>query len=221
MISIGFWTLRWFFSKKTAWENYINATITLPASGATPPNSLDFKISLSLPTILPALDTFTFEDNQSITLGSLPQTQQYTYEFLFAPVDYTDASNNNYQKMLVNSADSFFIIMEENRVFRHRVPGVDATGNIGGNTVFAADQFHVATFSYDQSVSKNYRNGELLETRNSGSGTVTAGTLSLFSSSGPVQQYVGGFGFFRAYDRALTDAEVKQNFIATKNRFGL
>ena len=208
-----------FADKKTAWETFI--TPHLVASGGNPFNSTPFKVATELPVISSIGNTFKFEDNDSITLGNLPQTQQYTYEFAFKPVDYTDASNNNYQKMLVNSANSFFIILEENRIFRHRVPGVDAGGNVGGNTVYETDRYSIATFSYDQSVSKNYKNGVLTNSKSVGSGTVDAGTLSLFTSSGPVQQYVGHFAFFRAYDRALTDAEVKQNFEATKIRFGL
>ena len=206
-----------FTDKKTAWEAFI--TPHLVASGGNPFNSTAFKVGTELPTITPALDTFTFEDNDSITLN-LPVTQQYTYEFIFSPVDYTDAVNNNYQRMLINSAFSNFIVLEEDRFFRHRVPGVDTTGNIGGNTVFDIGEFAVATFSYDQSVSKNYRNGVLLETRNVGSGTVSAGTLDLFTN-GAFQQFVGGFGFFRAYDRALSDTEVLNNYHAIKGRFGL
>ncbi len=208
-----------FSEKKTAWQNYVNANITLPASGGSPFNSIPFKVDTQLPNLTPALDTFTFEDNDSITLN-LPVTQQYTYEFIFSPVDYTDAVNNNYQRMLISSASSNFIVLEENRVFRHRVPGVDATGNIGGNTVFDIGEFAVATFSYDQSVSKNYRNGVLLNSKSIGSGTVSAGTLDLFTN-GAFQQFVGGFGFFRAYDRALSDIEVLNNYHAIKGRFGL
>ena len=207
-----------FTDKKNAWQTFI--TPHLVASGGSPFNSTPFKVDTQLPTITPAFDTFTFEDNDSITLN-LPVTQQYTYEFIFSPVDYTDAVNNNYQRMLINSAFTNFIVLEENRIFRHRVPGVDSTGNVGGNTVFDIGEFAVATFSYDQSVSKNYKNGVLLNSKSIGSGTVSAGTLDLFTQSGPVQQFVGGFGFFRAYDRALSDTEVLNNYHAIKGRFGL
>lgn len=163
--------------------------------------------------------TFTFDgSDDDITLGSLPQTQQYTYEFAFSPVDYT-AAGNNYQRMLISTNQINFIVLEENRVFRHRVPGIDNSGNVP-NTVFDINKFHIATFSYNQSVSKNYQNGVLLETKSVGSGTVTSGTLSLFTS-GAINQYSGKFGFFRVYNRALTDKEVLQNYHALKSRFGL
>ena len=164
--------------------------------------------------------TFTFDgSDDDITLGSLPQTQQYTFEFAFSPVSYT-AEGNNYQRMLISSGYTNFIVLEENRLFRHRVPGVDGTGNLGNSVIHDIDTFHIVTFSYDQSNSKNYQNGVLLETKSVGSGTVTSGTLSLFTS-GAINQYSGKFGFFRAYDRALTDAEVLQNFHELRGRFGL
>ena len=203
------------FGHQDAFKEYINPYLV--SSGET----REFKVNVNeRPFISNVKGKFTFDGiNDDITLGGLPLTQEYTYEFIFSPVDYT-AAGNNYQRMLISSTYSNFIVLEENRIFRHRVPGVDNTGNLGNEVVFETDQFHMATFSYNQSVSKNYKNGVLLNSRSVGSGTVTAGTLSLFTS-GAINQYQGDFVFFRAYNRALTDAEVLQNYNALKGRFGL
>lgn len=198
-----------------AWEEYVTPYLV------TTGQSRDFKVNTNeSPFVSNVRGKFTFDgSDDDITLGSLPATQEYTYEFIFSPVDYT-AAGNNYQRMLISSGYTNFIVLEENRIFRHRVPGVDETGNLGNEVVFETDQFHMATFSYNQSVSKNYKNGVLLNSKSVGSGTVTAGTLSLFTSAA-INQYKGDFVFFRAYNRALTDAEVLQNYNATKSRFGL
>ena len=165
-----------------------------------------------------ANNTFT---DASITLGSIPQTQQYTYEFSFKPtIDYDNVpGQNSYRRFIVSSAYNNAILLEETNQFRHRVPGVDETGNFDSK-VHSLDEWAVAAFSYNQSASKNYYNGVLQQSSSIGAGTVSAGTIS-FLNDGPHGAFVGNIGHLRIYNRALTDAEIAQNFEAIRGRFSI
>jgi hypothetical protein len=73
-------------------------------------------------------------------------------------------------------------------------------------------------------VAKLYINGELNNTGNSGIASYSVSSLNFFgiSSGGDFSEFVNGnVSFLKFYNRALSAAEVKQNYNATKKRYGI
>ena len=89
-----------------------------------------------------------------------------------------------------------------------------------------ANVWFLVTASYNNGLKKFYINGVLLGTQNV---TGVLGTNANGMSIGVYGGYNGGRGYYytgdiatmKFYNRALTDAEVLQNYEATKTRFGL
>ncbi len=99
----------------------------------------------------------------------------------------------------------------------------DSTADIAvGETI----QF---VLTYDGDYVKSYKNGELVQTYTYPSGGVLANQTSCypkFNSRNCTRTTIQNLGNhtcyqFRIYDRALTDAEITQNFNAQKTYFGL
>jgi hypothetical protein len=71
-------------------------------------------------------------------------------------------------------------------------------------------------------VAKLYINGVLDNTTTSSVTNYSLSTLNLFTVGGPNFDFVNGnIAVLKVYNRALSDAEVKQNYNASKKRYGL
>lgn len=84
----------------------------------------------------------------------------------------------------------------------------------------------LVTASYANGLKKFYINGVLLGTQNvTGGFTTNANGMSIGAYGGfsgaKAYYYSGDIATMKFYNRALTDAEVSQNYNATKSRFGL
>lgn len=92
--------------------------------------------------------------------------------------------------------------------------------NYSTTTVNTGAWFHgVAT--YNGNTVKIYINGNL-ESTNARTGTITAGAKNIGSNSGGSSEYFNGtIATVRVYNRALSAAEVQQNFNAHRGRYGL
>lgn len=92
--------------------------------------------------------------------------------------------------------------------------------NYSTTTVNTGAWFHgVAT--YDGSNVRIYINGNL-ESTNARTGIITSGAKNIGSNSGGSSEYFNGtIGTVRVYDRALSDAEVQQNFNSQRTRYGI
>lgn len=92
--------------------------------------------------------------------------------------------------------------------------------NYSTTTVNTGAWFHGAA-TYDGSSVKIYVNGNL-ESTNARTGSITSGAKNIGSSSGGGSEYFDGtIGSVKIYNRPLTEAEVKQNFNATRGIYGL
>ena len=92
--------------------------------------------------------------------------------------------------------------------------------NYSTTTVNTGAWFHgVAT--YDGSNVRIYINGNL-ESTNARTGNITSGAKNIGSNSGGSSEYFNGtIATVKVYDRALSAAEVKQNFNAHRSRYGI
>ena len=96
--------------------------------------------------------------------------------------------------------------------------------NSGGGQIVAGEWVHLlVTYNYDTDTCICYKNGTLLMQGSSGPFTgVDASSTAYLGYWGGSGQYFGGeIPIFKAYNRALTAAEVKNNFNNYKSRFNL
>ena len=91
-----------------------------------------------------------------------------------------------------------------------------------------ANVWFLVTASYNNGLKRFYINGVLLGTQTvTGGFTTNANGMSIgayggfTASTGRSYYYSGDIATMKFYNRVLTDAEVSQNYQATKSRFGL
>lgn len=97
--------------------------------------------------------------------------------------------------------------------------------NINDNT----DKMLTASWTQSTGIAKIYLNGVLQSTQNTGitsavalaDGKITIGTDYNSIGSGSLNKYLGNIYQASIYNRTLTDAEVQQNFNATRSRYGI
>jgi hypothetical protein len=97
--------------------------------------------------------------------------------------------------------------------------------NINDNT----DKMLTASWTQSTGIAKIYLNGVLQSTQNTGitsavalaDGKITIGTDYNSIGSGTLNKYLGNIYQASIYNRTLTDAEVQQNFNATRSRYGI
>ena len=98
---------------------------------------------------------------------------------------------------------------------------------IGASNFNVTDQWVHATWSWDGRTSRMWKNGERTTDNISATcqgdllATTTTMKIMTNSFSSSTRDTAGNVALFRVYERALTKAEVKQNYNALRSRFGL
>jgi len=155
-------------------------------------------------------------------IGNFGNPQQFTFEFWAYPTELNIDGNNNYRRILrakgASSNDFNSILLEQSGNIGFRVPG-GATANIQASGYSSANQWGCCVCTYDQSNKKVYFNGNLTQTAAEAGITVDFGSSQLVDQNG--QTFKGNIPIVRVYSKALSAAEVAQNYNALKGRFGL
>jgi hypothetical protein len=98
--------------------------------------------------------------------------------------------------------------------------GVAAAPNISLDQSVSVNNWHHIVATYDGAVLRLYRNTVLASTANStGNITNQSATLTIGTRGG--QRFDGKIGIARIYNKALSAAEIQQNFNATRARYGI
>jgi hypothetical protein len=115
-----------------------------------------------------------------------------------------------------NSYAGYMVWYQGNTVKFYISGGVRATASVS----LTAEVWYYVTCTYDGATAKVYLN-KTLDTSASYSGTANAaGTPFYVGRYGYADREVGGdFGIVKAYNRALTAKEIRQNFEATVGRY--
>ncbi len=167
--------------------------------------------------------TDDYIQNSSFTLN--PNTSGFTYESVIT----STTINTSYPgyRMLVGMAGSgnFYGILVEGDSRGYRLDVPDSTTRIGytTNISISANTITHVTWSWLNGVFKFYLNGTLQA--NSNQGAYSAPTITAirfgYAYAGANYYWYGSHYLARMYNRALSDAEVLQNYNATKSRFNL
>lgn len=101
--------------------------------------------------------------------------------------------------------------------------GLPYVGKGSGFTVAAGETaFITVTRNQASNVTNWYKNGVLITTSDAGGYAATAnGTSAIYIGFGYAGAFLGNIYECKVYNRALTASEVRQNFNATRGRFGI
>jgi len=151
-------------------------------------------------------------NNQTLTMESWVKldTTLYQQAFIFEK----GSVNTQYSNFQENNGNFYFRTMT--------LSTQDLALNLT-NHVSAGDWFHIVC-TYGSGVKRIYINGIAITTQTGLTGTIPTATTGLFLGAyGPGSSYFidGKIAVSRVYNKALTQAEVTQNFNAQKSRFGL
>jgi len=164
------------------------------------------------------------DDYVSITnVSSLRPTTELTIEMVVKAVTTTAGWNHLFGINPYTSYSPLIFLETGGQLIRalHFVDGVEYRCNTNETISTSVFKHVVFTFKPGDAI-RSYFNG-VASTANS----IPNGTLSYNTSNAFLIGYLGAnwpnvqFGLVRMYNKALTQAEVSQNFQATKTRFGL
>ena len=151
-------------------------------------------------------------NNQTLTMESWIQLDSTLYQDAFI-----------FEKGQVNTQYSNFVATNGYLYFRTiGLSSNDQALNITSYT--SAGLWTHITCTYGAGIKYIYINGVLRSTQTGLTGTISTNTTGLFLGAyGPGSSYFmdGKIAVSRVYNKALTQAEVTQNFNAQKSRFGL
>ncbi len=100
--------------------------------------------------------------------------------------------------------------------------GYSYAGDTGGsyNYTFSANVWYYVVTVMDSGTTRHYVNGEQVATRTYAS-SVASTTPVMIGAVNNIHEVDGSIPITRIYNKALTAAEVTQNFNAQRNRFGI
>ena len=163
--------------------------------------------------------------NDYVSLPKIITTTDFTVcQFIRQNSDTTDEGwtfeqyDGGAGRLIINTHN-----LNSTQVFRFFIGGVA----LYSSTVINSGQTYFITYSRSGSTAKIYINGILDATTTSMPSVAIADTTSAIGGSKAGNPWKGQYEFIgniyntTVYNKALTDAEVLQNFHATKDRFGL
>ena len=191
-------------------------------------NSINFSISSKPTYSTTAKGLFNF--NGSSTFFTSPENSSFNTEtFTIECWARTSSINQNgflFEKGNVNS--QYAVFLENPNIKIRTNTGLSGLADLQftAASYIQANVWFLVTASYSYGLKKFYINGVLLGTQ------TVSGTLNTNANGMSIGVYGGengGRGYYfngdianlRFYNRVLTDAEVSQNYQATKSRFGL
>ena len=191
-------------------------------------NNVNFSISSKPTYSTTAKGLFNF--NGSSTYFTAPENSLFNTETLTLECwARTSSINQNgffFEKGTVNSQYAIFI--EGTQIKIRTNTGISGVADLQftAASYIQANVWFLVTASYNNGLKKFYINGVLLGTQTvTGGFTTNANGMSIGAYGGfsgaKSYYYSGDIAMIKFYNRVLTDAEISQNYQATKSRFGL
>jgi hypothetical protein len=156
---------------------------------------------------------------------------KFSLELFFRYVDKTNADNSMVGKRdygFTQREYNFYIFEPSSTPSLRFIVSSNLTANwtvVASSTIQKNIWYHAVATS-DAGVGRIYLNGVLNATNNSMHSSTTNGTSPLtignaFNSGSTLQYFNGSIPLVRIYNRALTPQEIRQNFYATRGRYGV
>jgi hypothetical protein len=193
-------------------------------------NNINFSVSSKPIYSTTAKGLFNFNGSNTYFTAienSLFNTETLTLE-CWARTSNVNQNGFFFEKGTVNSQYAIFI--EGTQIKIRTNTGISGIADLQftAASYIQSNVWFLVTASYNNGLKRFYINGVLLGTQTvTGGFTTNANGMSIgayggFSAStGRSYYYSGDIATMKFYNRVLTDAEVSQNFQATKTRFGL
>ena len=167
-------------------------------------------------------NTFSFPGNNSLSIPAIDFSQAQTVEIWLQPLE-NDATRRNPYNQAYGGYGSWTHEPSGNINYYYGDAGSNNTpyvGHTSGFTVVQNEIAHVVS-TRNTTASYWYKNGVLDSTFSHGYGTLTTDTNPILIGTGYSASYIGNIFSVKLYNRALSAAEVQQNFEATRGRYGI
>lgn len=197
---------------RTAIYNIVNSSISLSTSNLSfTSSSLSFNGSNTNVTV----SSFTYD----------PNSTGFTYEIVFSPtINSTSFSTFRRLITLESPGGNYYglLIEADSRGLRTDVPTASRYGINTNYTFTGGTTYHLVWMWYNW-LNYLYINGQLVlgPTSDGGSGTALAASRMVIGGLTAGNYFPGYIYKFNFYSRVLPSQEVKQNFRASRLRFGL
>lgn len=121
-----------------------------------------------------------------------------------------------------NNDMPFILIPDASGNIYFKMSGTDVISKAATSADYGGFTFWVFTKNSTDGTMKIYRNGELWHSGTGKNISFSNSTFYLLAQNNGSKQYSGGgFAIIMIYDIELTEREIKQNFNATRERFGI
>jgi hypothetical protein len=188
-------------------------------------------------TIVPRVKGFEFKSTTNQGILYFPDQDAGSvreYAYVTTPIPTGDLSytvrclfrteSTAGERHVFRTAGNFGCDISGGRLRYYTTSYLAETAYTGVNT-FPINTWHDLVMVYDRAntIMRIYKNGEEISSKShSTTYSLSTSTNRWFTRS---DDYVGGIsgdvGFVQFYTRVLTDAEIKQNYVAVKSRYGL
>jgi hypothetical protein len=171
--------------------------------------------------------TFSFNGSNSLTVPYNPSLFTFNNEqtiIIWMKNEASVAARRNPYNQAYGGAGTITHENNTNFNYFYGTSGVNNVPYTAHGSPFSVIFNETAQIAITRNVSQTawYKNGALGNTRaNPYGATVVTGTSPLLIGTGYTTGVIGALYAVQIYNRALTAAEVQQNFVATRGRFGL
>ena len=180
-------------------------------------SSLTYDSDKSFSFVNSDFDKIRVDHSTNISVGS-----EFTIEMWINPAATQD---NLYPYIMWKG--SLLMHINQNPVNSYVAMNVSTSAGLRqtiGSGIVNPNRWNHVVGTYDGQVGRVYHNGVLANSNDFGSVvSINSSTSDLYigGSDGTTRQFNGKIASYRQYNRALTDAEIKNNYVATRRKFGL
>ena len=167
--------------------------------------------------------TFEFDGtNDVITIPALDFPTEQTIEIWLKPLESDTARRNPYNQAY-GGYGTWTHEPGGSINYYYGDGGGNALPYIGHTSSFSVNQNEIACVATTRNTSQSiwYKNGVAYNSYTHSFGELTSHTSTISIGDGYANPYMGNIYAVKLYNRALSAAEIKQNFNATRGRFGI
>ena len=141
----------------------------------------------------------------------------FTYSFV---ANLSSSTSQNYPRIIAGDKEIEWIRHSNSHALRWRWQGSSPANSDSNSNYFIQDEIHIYTITYASPDVKLYRDGTLFDTLSSTSSS-SCSFNTMLNRANSARPVAGDAYQCLLYSRALTAAEVLQNYNATRHRFGV